>query len=143
MNVNSPVHKVPFVGLTMVKRLKKLGIDSVLDLIYYFPFRYDDYSLTSPISQIQPAKGAVVIKVILPPKLKILRCSGIAFSGFLMKKNQFLFLENDLSELPAILLEILHPCKLQQLSFSSWIEKNYFPETLQRRLSAVIKNTGI
>src|SRR3990167_6116561 len=60
MNVNSPVHEVPFVGLTMVKRLKKLGIDSVLDLIYYFPFRHDDYSLTSPISQIQPGEIATI-----------------------------------------------------------------------------------
>lgn len=41
------------VGETYAKRLAKLGIFTVKDLIYHLPSRYEDYSLVSPISRIQ------------------------------------------------------------------------------------------
>lgn len=47
------------------KKLAKLGIETIGDLIYHIPFRYDDFSLTSPISALQEeeiitVKGEVV-----------------------------------------------------------------------------------
>jgi len=35
----------------MSKKLDKLGIKTVRDLLFYFPFRYDDFSQTTPISK--------------------------------------------------------------------------------------------
>lgn len=40
----------------MAKRLEKLGIYTVGDLLYYAPFRYNDYSLVSPIAKVQPGE---------------------------------------------------------------------------------------
>jgi len=56
MNANTPVSEVYMVGPTYARRLKKLGIETVGDLLYYFPFRYIDYSLTSPIKLAQPGE---------------------------------------------------------------------------------------
>jgi len=44
------------IGPVYAKRLKKLGIESLRDLIYHFPFRYDDFSLISEISRVQPGE---------------------------------------------------------------------------------------
>ena len=44
------------VGPTYARRLKRLGIETVGDLLYHFPFRYVDYSLVSPIGKLQPGE---------------------------------------------------------------------------------------
>ncbi len=43
MNFNTPVSQLTKVGATTSKRLERLGIKTALDLLYYFPFRYEDY----------------------------------------------------------------------------------------------------
>jgi ATP-dependent DNA helicase RecG len=50
----TPIQYVPRVGPAMSKRLEKLEIRTVGDLIEYPPFRYNDFSLVSNISQVQP-----------------------------------------------------------------------------------------
>ena len=40
-------------GKTSAKRLAYLGIKTAEDLLYYFPFRYEDYRNIAPISQLQ------------------------------------------------------------------------------------------
>jgi len=44
MNLNSPIEQVPRVNSIYVKRLKKMGIKTVKDLIFYFPRYYKDFS---------------------------------------------------------------------------------------------------
>jgi ATP-dependent DNA helicase RecG len=44
-----------------VKRLKKLGIETVEDLIYHKPSRYEDWSLISPISKVQAGEKVTVV----------------------------------------------------------------------------------
>jgi RecG-like helicase len=34
--------------------LKRLGIETVRDLFYHFPARYEDYSVTTPIADLMP-----------------------------------------------------------------------------------------
>ena len=48
------------VGPTYAKRLEKLGIRAVEDLLYHFPFRFLDYSLVSPINKVQPGETVTV-----------------------------------------------------------------------------------
>jgi len=65
MNLNTPVGKLYMVGPTYARRLKRLGIETIGDLLYHFPFRYIDYSLISPIKLAQPGeiitvKGKIV-----------------------------------------------------------------------------------
>jgi ATP-dependent DNA helicase RecG len=51
MKLNTSVSKIFMVGPTYAKRLEKLEIKTVENLIYHFPFRYDDLSLISPINR--------------------------------------------------------------------------------------------
>lgn len=48
------------VGPTYAKRLAKLKIETVGDLIYHFPHRYQDFSLISDISRLQPGETVTV-----------------------------------------------------------------------------------
>ncbi|MEX1061655.1 MAG: ATP-dependent DNA helicase RecG, partial [Patescibacteria group bacterium] len=44
MKLTDPVYELPYVGQTYGTRLKKLGVETVKDLLYHFPFRYQDFS---------------------------------------------------------------------------------------------------
>lgn len=49
----TPVEKLSFVGPRSLVRLRELGIRTVRDLLWHFPHRYDDFSNTLPIAEIQ------------------------------------------------------------------------------------------
>ena len=53
LEFSNPITSVPKIGSKYKTRLEKLEIKTVGDLIYHFPFRYDDYSKTKPISQLE------------------------------------------------------------------------------------------
>ena len=54
LNLNTPITNISSVGKTIAGRLKKLGLEKVEDLLYYYPFRYDDFSKINNISQLKP-----------------------------------------------------------------------------------------
>lgn len=60
MNLKDSIIKVPLVGSIQSKRLEKLGISTVEDLINHFPFRYDDFSLISSILRAQPGETLTI-----------------------------------------------------------------------------------
>jgi len=60
MNLSDHIVRLPFVGPTYAKRLEKLGIFTIEDLIFHFPFRYDDFSLISPILRLQVGETVTV-----------------------------------------------------------------------------------
>lgn len=60
LTLSSPVQYVPRVGPKLSKKLEKLGVKTVEDLLYYVPFRYNDYSLVSPIARVQPGEVVTV-----------------------------------------------------------------------------------
>ncbi|MBI2048809.1 MAG: hypothetical protein HYT30_02675, partial [Parcubacteria group bacterium] len=47
------------------KKLEKLGIRSVRDLLYHFPARYEDFSNIRPISQIEAGSSVTASGKIL------------------------------------------------------------------------------
>ncbi len=51
MKLESFVEKVPRISIIYQKRLKKLGIETVHDLLFHFPHRYEDFSNITPISE--------------------------------------------------------------------------------------------
>jgi len=53
MNLDTAVQYLTGVGPIMAKKLQTLGITTISDLLYYFPFRYQDFSEIRPISQIK------------------------------------------------------------------------------------------
>ncbi len=53
MNFSTPIEKIPKVGPVFQKKLKRLGIKTVQDLLFHFPHRYEDFSNLIPISKIK------------------------------------------------------------------------------------------
>lgn len=60
MNLKDPIDKLPLVGPTYAKKLEKLEIRTIEDLLNHYPFRYDDFSLISPISRVQPGETVTI-----------------------------------------------------------------------------------
>ncbi|HEX7456042.1 MAG TPA: ATP-dependent DNA helicase RecG [Candidatus Nanoarchaeia archaeon] len=52
MGPNTPIEQVPKVGSIFVKRLKRLKIASVEDLVHHYPFRYENLGTPTKISEI-------------------------------------------------------------------------------------------
>lgn len=52
MNLSTPIEKLSRVGPFYQKRLKKLGIKTINDLLLHFPHRYEDFSKIIPISEV-------------------------------------------------------------------------------------------
>ena len=60
MDLQSTVQKIKGVGPETAKKLAKLGVETVYDLLTFWPRRYDDYSKVLPIIDIEP--GAITVK---------------------------------------------------------------------------------
>ncbi len=60
MKLATPIREVYMVGPIYAKRLEKLGIKTVEDLLNHFPHRYDNYSLISQIGDLQPGEVVTI-----------------------------------------------------------------------------------
>lgn len=58
--VDVPVSALFGVGKTIEKKLKALQIETCFDLIFYYPKRFDDFSLTVPIAQLTAGMTATI-----------------------------------------------------------------------------------
>ena len=64
LTLDSPVRYIPHVGPVMAGRLERLDIYTVEQLLYHVPFRYDDFTLVSPIARVQPGETVTVTGVV-------------------------------------------------------------------------------
>lgn len=60
MNWYTPIRELTRVGKTTASRLKRIGLETVEDLIFYFPFRHEDYSLLKKIKDLVPNEPVTV-----------------------------------------------------------------------------------
>ncbi len=60
MNLQTPISELTRVGKTTAKRLSYLGVKNARDLLYYFPFRYEDYSRVVKISDLKEGEMVTV-----------------------------------------------------------------------------------
>ncbi len=60
MDLSTHISALSRVGKTTAARLKLLGLNTVSDLIFYFPFRYEDYSSVKNISDLQAGETVSV-----------------------------------------------------------------------------------
>jgi ATP-dependent DNA helicase RecG len=68
MNLQTKTNEIPRIGPKYQERLKKLGIETVQDLIFHFPNRYEDYSKLATLSELTPNETACVKGKILEIK---------------------------------------------------------------------------
>ncbi|OGY41778.1 MAG: ATP-dependent DNA helicase RecG [Candidatus Buchananbacteria bacterium RBG_13_36_9] len=64
--LETPIENLTRVGKATSGRLRRLGLNTVNDLLYYFPFRYEDYSQVVVIKDLLPSqtvtiKGKIVL----------------------------------------------------------------------------------
>jgi len=55
MNLLTPIESLPNINDQYQKKLKKLGIKTIKDIIFHFPHRYEDFSNIIPISKVESA----------------------------------------------------------------------------------------
>ncbi|MBI4991849.1 MAG: ATP-dependent DNA helicase RecG [Candidatus Harrisonbacteria bacterium] len=60
MNLQTDLASIPGIGLKFSARLKKLGIKTVKDLLWHFPFRYEDYTKIVPIGELAINQSATI-----------------------------------------------------------------------------------
>ena len=53
MNLTTPIEHIAGIGPVFKKKLKKLGIKTIYDLVFHFPRRYEDFSNLIPISKVK------------------------------------------------------------------------------------------
>ncbi|OGY53025.1 MAG: ATP-dependent DNA helicase RecG [Candidatus Buchananbacteria bacterium RIFCSPLOWO2_01_FULL_39_33] len=61
MGLDTKVNQLNKVGGATYSKLKKLGIETAKDLIFYYPFRYEDFSNITPIAKLQPGMTTTVV----------------------------------------------------------------------------------
>jgi len=61
LTLETDITKINRVGESTAKKLKKLGIESAYDLLFYFPFRYDDFTRLTPIAKLVAGASANVV----------------------------------------------------------------------------------
>ncbi len=65
LTLNQPVSVLPGIGDLYAKKLERLNIFSIDDLIHHFPFRFDDVSATKAISSLQEGDTISLIGTII------------------------------------------------------------------------------
>lgn len=60
MNLSTPVYRLPMVGPTYTRRLEKLRIENIEDLLRHVPHRYQDFRIISEISRVQIGETVTV-----------------------------------------------------------------------------------
>lgn len=60
MRLSDPVSRIDGIGSEVAKRLAKLDIHQIRDLLYHYPLRYEDYSRVMPAAESQP--GNITLK---------------------------------------------------------------------------------
>jgi ATP-dependent DNA helicase RecG len=58
--LNTPIEQLTRVGKTTAGRLKRLGLNTVKDLLFYFPFRYEDFSHLVAIKDLRPNQTVTI-----------------------------------------------------------------------------------
>jgi len=83
MFLDQPIDNLPSTRSTTIKLFKKIGIRTFFDLLNYFPFRYENYSIVSSIALAQPGEKLTLKGKIIDQSQEITK-KGIKLQKFLL-----------------------------------------------------------
>lgn len=66
--LQTSIEKLPSTSFITLRKLKKIGINNFWDLLNYFPFRHENYSLISKINKLQEGEIVTIIGEIIEIK---------------------------------------------------------------------------
>ena len=81
MNLHQPLSVLPGVGPKSAEKFKKLGIETLEDLLLYFPFRYEDFK-TRNVLELEDGEKAVISGMVATP-------ANVQYYGY--KRNRLRF----------------------------------------------------
>jgi ATP-dependent DNA helicase RecG len=61
LGLDAPVSSLTGIGPTNAQRFAKLGVQTIRDLLYFFPVRYDDYSALKTINQLEYGEMVTIV----------------------------------------------------------------------------------
>ena len=64
MTLETPIAELGWLGKHIAKRLEKIGLITACDLLFYFPFRYEDFSKVYNIAELEPGQPATIKGVV-------------------------------------------------------------------------------
>ena len=64
LNLTTPLEDIHGIGPNFLKKLKRLGIQTVRDLLWHFPTRYEDFSEIYKTNDLIPGQEATVQGII-------------------------------------------------------------------------------
>jgi len=64
IGLDAPVTVLPGVGPKYAQTMKQLGLNTLADLLYYFPRRYDDYSQLKTINRLEYGEELTIIATV-------------------------------------------------------------------------------
>ena len=81
MNLHQPLSVLPGVGPKSAEKFAKLGIETLQDLLLYFPFRYEDFQ-SKQVLDLEDGEKAVIFGIVATP-------ANVQYYGF--KRNRLRF----------------------------------------------------
>lgn len=84
--LTNPIDLLPRTSNVTIKRFKSIDINTYKDLIDYFPFRYEDYSIISKINQLQLGE-TVTVKGEIIKASNIFTRTGLKIQKIIIKDN--------------------------------------------------------
>lgn len=81
MGDSRKIEELPNTSPVTIKKLKSLGIETFVDLLNYFPSRYEDYSLLTSVSKAQPGETVTVKGQVVDAKYQVTR-TGLRIQAF-------------------------------------------------------------
>ncbi|MDO8265182.1 MAG: ATP-dependent DNA helicase RecG [Candidatus Parcubacteria bacterium] len=68
MDLSTPIEQIPRIGPVYQRKLKKLGVKTVRDILFHFPHRYEDFSNLIPIAEVKTDETSCILGKILDIK---------------------------------------------------------------------------
>ena len=85
MNLHQPLSVLPGVSPKSAEKFKKLGIETLEDLLLYFPFRYEDFKTRNVLELEDGEKQLFPVLLLLQPMFNITATNATVFASPLNK----------------------------------------------------------
>ena len=81
--LNSPVTTLVGIGPSHAQRFKRLGVETIHDLLYLFPHRYNDFSSLKTVNQLEYGDEVTLIGAVWQTKARETRKGGIIVTSII------------------------------------------------------------
>ncbi len=135
MNLDQSIVNLPRTSSVTIRRLKSIGINTYWDILNYFPFRYDNYSLVSPIEKVQDGE-VVTVKGVLEKISNIYTKSGLKIQKAILNDGKFKIELNWYNQ--PYLLRILKPKSF--ISVAGLVKNFLHNQTLEVKEYEILKD---